>query len=61
MLKWGYNIFDTTQVTSAGREGLEELLNSLGDEGWEVVAANVDHVWGNFNIMGVAKSEKQDD
>ena len=58
MKKWEYKLIDSTQTGGSSREALEKYLDTLGDEGWEVVGFQVSNIWrANFN--GIAKREKQ--
>ena len=65
MPRWEYRIITHTDVESEGimkgrsRESLEQYLNDLGGEGWELINLDfVDHMeWRQFS--GVMKRERR--
>ena len=65
MKKWEYKIIDSKDVSREGifkgrsREKLEEYLNNLGEEGWEIVKIDSLELDGRTSFVGVAKREKQ--
>ena len=65
MKKWEYRIIDTKDVPGGGiltgksRDSIEDYLNELGGQGWEIV--NLDALeWQGHHLtfLGVAKREK---
>ncbi len=66
MKKWEYRIIDSKDVPSRGilkgksREAIEEHLNKLGAEGWEVVNLDaLEFQGGHLSFLGLAKRERQ--
>lgn len=64
MDRWEYRVLASKDIPSSlfkqrTREAVEEYLNELGDDGWEVV--NMDFVdWdGPGSFMGIAKRPKR--
>ena len=64
MKKWEYKIIDTKDVPGGGilqgksREAIEDYLNNLGGQGWEIV--NLDALeWQGHHLtfLGVAKRD----
>ena len=62
MQTWEYRFFSNTDVawegifTPAGRGALEQALNDLGREGWELVSIDfVDDVINSFRFAAVLK------
>lgn len=65
MDRWEYRLIDSKDVERAGllkgrsREALEEYLNTLGLEGWEVVSLDYRESEGSrWNFNGVAKRRR---
>lgn len=65
MAKWQYKIIDSKDVPGGGlfkgksREALEEHLNELGDQGWEIVNLDFNELEGRSSFVGIAKRESQ--
>ncbi|MBT5069875.1 MAG: DUF4177 domain-containing protein [Candidatus Marinimicrobia bacterium] len=63
MRKYKYKIVDSKDVESAGlfkgkkREDVEDYLNKLGTEGWELVNADFRELEGRLEFSGVMKKE----
>ena len=63
MKKWEYKIVDSSDVPRAGifkgrdRSDVEKYLNSLGQQGWELVNADFRELENRYEFMGVAKRE----
>ncbi len=63
MRKYKYKIVDSKDVEPAGlfkgkkREDVEEYLNELGKEGWELVNADFRELEGRLEFSGVMKKE----
>lgn len=63
MKKWEYKIVDSSDVPRAGilkgrdRSDVEKYLNSLGQQGWELVNADFRELEHRFDFTGVAKRE----
>ena len=64
MRTWEYKIIDSHDVPREGtlrgrsREALEEYLNQLGADGWEVVNIDALELESRMNFFGIAKREK---
>ncbi len=64
MRRWEYKIVDSNDVPGGGifkgksRDSLEEYLNRLGAEGWEVVNIDSLELEGRTSFVGIAKREK---
>ena len=64
MKKWEYRIIDSKDVPGGGifkgkeRGKIEEYLNSLGEEGWEIVNIDSLELEGRTSFVGIAKREK---
>ena len=64
MKKWEYKIVDSKDVAGGGifrgkdRLEVDKYLNSLGEEGWEVVSLDFRELENRFDFTGVAKREK---
>ncbi len=64
MRTWEYKIIDSREVPREGafrgrsREALEEYLNQLGAEGWEVVNIDSLELESRSSFVGIAKREK---
>lgn len=65
MRKWEYKIVDSKDVARDGifkgrsRGRLEEYLNALGEQGWEIVNIDTWFVESRTSFVGIAKREKQ--
>ena len=65
MKKWQYKIIDSKDVSREGifkgrsREKIEEYLNNLGEEGWEIINIDGYELESRTSFIGVAKREKQ--
>ena len=63
MKKWEYKIIDSREVKNQGfwggtRSGeVEEFLNRLGAEGWEIVNLDFYEMEGRGSFTGLAKRE----
>lgn len=65
MKEWEYRLIDSSDAANGNflmgvsREAIEEYLNDLGAQGWEIV--NVDFVEqeNRTSFLGVAKREKK--
>jgi hypothetical protein len=63
MKKYKYNMIDTRDVESAGlfkgrkREDIETYLNSLGEQGWELVNVDFRELEGGMEFAGIMKQE----
>ena len=63
MKKYEYKIVDSKEVETAvffkgrKREDIEEYLNSLGFEGWELVNVDFRELEGGLEFAGVMKRE----
>jgi hypothetical protein len=63
MKKFEYKVVDSSDVQTAGffkgrkREDIENYLNSLGAEGWELVNADFRELEGRLEFAGVMKKE----
>ncbi|MCF7732458.1 MAG: DUF4177 domain-containing protein [Akkermansiaceae bacterium] len=64
MKKWEYKIVDSKDVAGGGifrgkdRPEVDKYLNSLGEEGWEIVNLDFRELENRFDFTGVAKREK---
>ena len=65
MKKWEYKIIDSKDVSREGifkgrtREKIEQYLNALGEEGWEIVNIDSFELESRTSFVGIAKREKQ--
>lgn len=65
MQKWEYKIIDSKDVSREGifqgrsREKIEEYLNNLGEEGWEIINIDGYELESRTSFIGIAKREKQ--
>ena len=63
MKKFEYKVVDTRDVESAGlfkgreRADIEEYLNTLGADGWELVNADFRELEGGFEFAGIMKKD----
>ncbi len=63
MKQYNYKIVDTCDVESAGifkgrkREDVEAYLNSLGQDGWELVNVEFRELEGGLEFGGIMKKE----
>ncbi|WP_281558149.1 DUF4177 domain-containing protein [Thalassomonas sp. RHCl1] len=63
MKKFEYKIVDSKDVETAGlfkgrkREDVENYLNALGNEGWELVNVDFRELEGGLEFAGVMKKE----
>lgn len=63
MKKYQYKVVDTRDVGSAGlfkgrqRSDVEEYLNLLGNEGWELVNVDFRELEGGLEFAGIMKKE----
>jgi hypothetical protein len=64
MKKWEYKIVDTKDVPGGGilkgksRDSIEDYLNKLGGQGWEIVNLDALELQGtHLTFLGVAKRE----
>lgn len=61
---WEYKIIDSHDVPREGtlrgrsREALEDYVNQLGAEGWEVVNIDALELESRMNFLGIAKRER---
>jgi uncharacterized protein DUF4177 len=61
MQRFKYKVIDSRDVASAGlfkgrkREDIEEYLNTLGQEGWELVNVDFRELEGGLEFAGVMK------
>ena len=66
MRKWEYKYLDSLDIEEGdflaikSRESVEEYLNQLGAEGWEVINLDFVEVEGRTSFVGVAKRELQE-
>ncbi len=64
MKTWEYMVLDSKDVRRAGvfkgrdRKEINDYLNTLGNEGWEIVNLDFRELDGRFEFSGVAKREK---
>ena len=64
MKTWEYMMLDSKDVRSAGvfkgrdRQEVNDYLNTIGDEGWEIVNLDFRELEGRFEFSGVAKRQK---
>ena len=64
MRKWEYMIADSKDVAGGGifkgkdRSEVDNYLNQLGQEGWEIVNLDFRELGNRFEFTGVAKREK---
>jgi hypothetical protein len=65
MKKWEYKIIDTKEAPGGGfltgksPNAIEDYLNKLGEQGWEIVNFDALEFQGHrLNFLGVAKREK---
>jgi hypothetical protein len=65
MQKWEYRVVDSKEVQTDGifksknRDAVEEYLNGLGAQGWEIVNLDFRELDGRFEFTGVAKRERR--
>ena len=65
MKKWEYRIIDSKDISREGifkgrsREKIEEYLNRLGEEGWEIINIDGYELESRTSFIGVAKREKK--
>lgn len=65
MKKWEYRMVDSADVEGGSfvmgksRESIEEYLNDLGTEGWEIVNLDFVELENRSSFVGVAKREKR--
>lgn len=67
MKKWEYKLFSSFDIPGTGlfkekrsREALEVYLNSLGNEGWEIIGVDFIDIRGKESYFaGIAKREKR--
>ncbi len=63
MKKWEYKVVDSKDVPSEGifkgrnRASVEDYLNQLGRDGWEVINLDFRELEGRLEFSGVAKRE----
>ncbi|WDE02459.1 DUF4177 domain-containing protein [Thalassomonas actiniarum] len=63
MKKFEYKVVDSKDVETAGlfkgrkREDVENYLNALGNEGWELVNVDFRELEGGLEFAGVMKKE----
>lgn len=66
MRKWEYKYLDSLDIEEGdflaikSRESVEDYLNQLGAEGWEVINLDFVEVEGRTSFVGVAKRELQE-
>ena len=66
MKKWKYMIIDSKDVPGGGffrgkdRSEVNDYLNQLGHEGWEIVNLDFRELESRFEFTGVAKREETD-
>ena len=64
MKQWEYRLIDSNDVKSEGilrgrsREAIEQYLNELGAEGWEIITLDWNPLEGRKSFSGVAKRPK---
>ena len=65
MKKWEYRMIDSADVAGGSfvmgksRESIEEYLNEIGTEGWEIVNLDFVELENRSSFVGVAKREKR--
>jgi len=58
---WKYRIIDSRDIPGKGifqardREALEDHLNALGAEGWEIISVDWNELEGRTSFLAVAK------
>ncbi len=63
MSKWEYLIVDSKDVPAGGffrgkdRSEVDDYLNRLGQDGWEIVNLDFRELEGRFEFTGVAKRQ----
>ena len=63
MKKWQYKIVDSKDVPGGGvfkgkeRADVEDYLNNLGKDGWEIINLDFRELGNRFEFSGVAKRE----
>lgn len=64
MPKWEYRILDSHELEGEGvysdninRKVIEEYLNRIGKQGWEIISIDVIENAQRINFVGVAKRE----
>jgi len=63
MKKWEYIIVDSKDVRGGGifkgkkRTDVEEYLNELGNDGWEIINLDFRELESRFEFSGVARKE----
>ena len=66
MRKWEYKYLDSLDIEEGdflaikSRESVEDYLNQLGAEGWEVIDLDFVEFEGRTSFVGVAKRELQE-
>ena len=64
MQKWQYKIIDSKDVSREGifkgrsREKIEEYLNNLGADGWEIINIDGYELEGRTSFVGIAKRQQ---
>ncbi len=65
MTEWEYRLVDSNDVeegsflSGKSREAIEEYLNRLGAEGWEVINLDFVELENRTSFVGIAKREKR--
>jgi hypothetical protein len=57
-VKWEYRVLSKEQVLEAGKKDLTAGLNALGDEGWELVAAEPAYIFKRPRGPGPKQAEE---
>ena len=63
MKKWQYRIINTNEVPGGGifkgktQQAVEDYLNEIGEEGWEIVNIDALELEDRMEFIGVAKRE----
>jgi hypothetical protein len=64
MKKWEYRFLDSMEIEEGGflavksREAVEDYLNALGADSWEIINLDFVEIEGRTSFVGVAKREK---
>ncbi|MAE64212.1 MAG: hypothetical protein CMJ18_08040 [Phycisphaeraceae bacterium] len=65
MKRWEYRIIDSKDASGGvfrgpDRQKLEDHLNALGDEGWEIVGVDFLELDNRHSFLAIARREKPD-
>ena len=58
LLKWEYRVLTKDQVLDLGKKDLLAGLNKLGDEGWELVAAEPSYIFKRPRFLAAQHAEE---